>query len=110
MVSVWPVVPSSTSWWATTPRSRTECTGMSPGPLPPRAPGTTSVVVGSGAHESLASAKASMTIDGKQWGVPYTYDQWGIYFNKDTYKAARVDVPKPGPRNNAFKSSRSAPW
>jgi multiple sugar transport system substrate-binding protein len=44
--------------------------------------------------ESLASAKASMTIDGKQWGVPYTYYQWGIYFNKDAYKAAGVEVPK----------------
>ena len=43
---------------------------------------------------SLASAKASMTIDGKQWGVPYTYYQWGIYFNKDAYKAAGVDVPE----------------
>ena len=44
--------------------------------------------------DSLASAKASMTIDGKQWGVPYTYYQWGIYFNKDAYKAAGVEVPK----------------
>ena len=31
--------------------------------------------------ETLASAKGSMTIDGKQWGVPYTYYQWGIYYN-----------------------------
>ena len=47
-----------------------------------------------GLSDSLASAKASMTIDGKQWGVPYTYYQWGIYFNKDVYKAAGVEVPK----------------
>ena len=46
-----------------------------------------------GLSDSLASAKASMTIDGKQWGVPYTYYQWGIYFNKDVYKAAGVEVP-----------------
>ena len=46
-----------------------------------------------GLGDSLASAKASMTIDGKQWGVPYTYYQWGIYFNKDAYKAAGVEVP-----------------
>ena len=45
--------------------------------------------------DSLASAKASMTIDGKQWGVPYTYYQWGIYFNKDAYKKAGVEVPGP---------------
>ena len=44
--------------------------------------------------DKLAAAKASMTIDGKQWGVPYTYYQWGIYFNKDAYKAAGVEVPK----------------
>ena len=47
-----------------------------------------------GLGDSLASAKASMTIDGKQWGVPYTYYQWGIYFNKDAYKAAGVTEPK----------------
>ncbi|WP_050523212.1 ABC transporter substrate-binding protein [Pseudorhodobacter wandonensis] len=47
-----------------------------------------------GLNESLASAASSMTIDGKQWGVPYTYYQWGIYFNKDVYKAAGVEVPK----------------
>ena len=46
-----------------------------------------------GLGDSLASAKASMTIDGKQWGVPYTYYQWGIYFNRDAYKAAGVEVP-----------------
>jgi multiple sugar transport system substrate-binding protein len=46
-----------------------------------------------GLSEQLASAKASMTIDGKQWGVPYTYYQWGIYYNKDAYKAAGVEVP-----------------
>ncbi|MCF1709295.1 ABC transporter substrate-binding protein [Tabrizicola sp. J26] len=46
-----------------------------------------------GLGEALASAKASMTIDGKQWGVPYTYYQWGIYYNRDAYKAAGVDLP-----------------
>jgi multiple sugar transport system substrate-binding protein len=35
-----------------------------------------------GLNESLGSALASMTIDGKQWGIPYTYYQWGIYYNK----------------------------
>lgn len=47
-----------------------------------------------GLKDSLASAAASMTIDGKQWGVPYTYYQWGIYFNRDAYKAAGVEEPK----------------
>ena len=53
----------------------------------------TDVWEANGLSDSLAASKASMTIDGKQWGVPYTYYQWGIYFNKDAYKAAGVEVP-----------------
>lgn len=48
-----------------------------------------------GLNDALGSAAASMTIDGKKWGVPYTYYQWGIYFNKDAYAAAGVEVPGP---------------
>lgn len=44
-----------------------------------------------GLNEALASSLDSMTIDGKQWGVPYTYYQWGIYYNKDAYEKAGVD-------------------
>jgi multiple sugar transport system substrate-binding protein len=47
-----------------------------------------------GFNEQLKSAAASMTIDGKKWGVPYTYYQWGIYYNKEAYKKAGVEVPK----------------
>jgi multiple sugar transport system substrate-binding protein len=47
-----------------------------------------------GLGDQLASAKLAMTIDGKQWGVPYTYYQWGIYFNRDAYKAAGATEPK----------------
>ncbi|EEW27032.1 ABC transporter substrate-binding protein [Rhodobacter ferrooxidans] len=54
----------------------------------------TDVWEANGLGEALGSAKASMTIDGKQWGVPYTYYQWGIYYNKDVYKAAGVTEPK----------------
>ena len=59
MVSVWPVVPSSTSWWATRPRSRTECTRIPPAPSPPRAPSATVFVVGSGAQSADAAAMRS---------------------------------------------------
>ena len=48
-----------------------------------------------GLNESLAASLPSMTIDGKQWGIPYTYYQWGIYYNRDAYAAAGVDVPGP---------------
>ncbi len=47
-----------------------------------------------GLKEDLASALPSMTIDGKQWGVPYTYYQWGIYYNKSVYADAGVEVPE----------------
>lgn len=46
-----------------------------------------------GLDESLASAAASMTINGAQWGIPYTYYQWGIYFNRDAYARAGATVP-----------------
>ena len=47
-----------------------------------------------GFNDQLKSAAASMTMDGKKWGVPYTYYQWGIYYNKDAYKKAGVTEPK----------------
>jgi len=47
-----------------------------------------------GLKDSLASALPSMTIDGKQWGVPYTYYQWGIYYNKDAYAQVGAEVPE----------------
>ena len=47
-----------------------------------------------GLNDSLKSAAPSMTIDGKKWGVPYTYYQWGIYYRPDVFKANGVDVPK----------------
>ena len=48
-----------------------------------------------GLAESLSASLPSMTIDGKQWGIPYTYYQWGIYYNRDAYAAAGVDLPGP---------------
>ncbi len=46
-----------------------------------------------GMNETLKSAEASMTIDGKQWGVPYTYYQWGIYYNKSLFEEHGVAIP-----------------
>jgi len=46
-----------------------------------------------GLRESLASAEGSMTIDGKIWGVPYTYYQWGVYYRKDIFEANNISVP-----------------
>ncbi len=47
-----------------------------------------------GWDETLKSAAASMTIDGKKWGVPYTYYQWGIYYRKDIFANNGIAVPK----------------
>ncbi|WP_299962455.1 ABC transporter substrate-binding protein [uncultured Roseobacter sp.] len=43
--------------------------------------------------EALASTKGAMTIDDKQWGVPYTYYQWGIYYRKDIYDELGLSEP-----------------
>ncbi len=43
--------------------------------------------------ENLASTKGAMTIDGKQWGVPYTYYQWGVYYREDIYKELGLSEP-----------------
>jgi multiple sugar transport system substrate-binding protein len=44
--------------------------------------------------KQLKSALPSMTIDGKQWGVPYTYYQWGIYYRADIFKDKGIEPPK----------------
>ena len=48
-----------------------------------------------GLNETLASSVLSSTIDGKQYAIPYTYYQWGIYYNRDAYAAAGVTPPGP---------------
>jgi multiple sugar transport system substrate-binding protein len=47
-----------------------------------------------GLDEQLKSAAASMTIDGKKWGVPYTYYQWGIYYRADIFAKEGITPPK----------------
>jgi multiple sugar transport system substrate-binding protein len=41
----------------------------------------------------LASTKGAMTIDGKQWGVPYTYYQWGVYYREDIFEELGLEEP-----------------
>ncbi|MDJ0686475.1 MAG: extracellular solute-binding protein [Alphaproteobacteria bacterium] len=47
-----------------------------------------------GWNDSLKSAAASMTIDGKKWGIPYTYYQWGVYYRKDIFDQYGLSVPE----------------
>ena len=44
--------------------------------------------------EALASTKGALTIDGAQWGVPYTYYQWGVYFREDLYDEHGIEPPQ----------------
>ncbi len=43
--------------------------------------------------ENLASTKGAMTIDDKQWGVPYTYYQWGVYYREDIFNELGLREP-----------------
>lgn len=47
-----------------------------------------------GFNESLAAIRPTMTIDDKQWGVPYTYYQWGVYYRKDIFDKLKLEEPK----------------
>jgi multiple sugar transport system substrate-binding protein len=47
-----------------------------------------------GLNDTLKAAASSMTIDGKKWGVPYTYYQWGVYYRKDIFEKNGIAVPK----------------
>lgn len=46
-----------------------------------------------GLNTTLKSAASAMTIDGKKWGVPFTYYQWGIYYRKDIFAKHGIAVP-----------------
>ncbi|MDH3663006.1 MAG: extracellular solute-binding protein, partial [Alphaproteobacteria bacterium] len=46
-----------------------------------------------GLDDTLKSAAASMTMDDKKWGVPYTYYQWGIYYRKDIFADNGIEPP-----------------
>ncbi|MEO0860407.1 MAG: ABC transporter substrate-binding protein [Pseudomonadota bacterium] len=46
-----------------------------------------------GSFEGLDAVKGAMTIDGKQWGVPYTFYQWGIYYREDIFNELGLTEP-----------------
>ena len=43
--------------------------------------------------EELASTKGALTIDGAQYGVPFTYYQWGVYYRKDIFENLGLTEP-----------------
>lgn len=42
---------------------------------------------------NFEAIKPTMTRDGKQWGVPYSYYQWGIYYRADIFKEHGISEP-----------------
>jgi multiple sugar transport system substrate-binding protein len=43
---------------------------------------------------NFEAIKPTMTRDGKQWGVPYSYYQWGVYFRADIFADNGLTKPK----------------
>lgn len=46
-----------------------------------------------GLADVMASTMPSITFDGAQYAVPYSFYQWGVYYRPDVYEAAGVSVP-----------------
>jgi len=46
-----------------------------------------------GSLPGLDAVKGAMTLDGKQWGVPYTYYQWGMYYREDIFNELGLTEP-----------------
>ncbi|MEO0542308.1 MAG: extracellular solute-binding protein [Pseudomonadota bacterium] len=42
---------------------------------------------------NFEAIKPTMSRDGKQWGVPYSYYQWGVYYRKDIFDALSLSEP-----------------
>ena len=45
-------------------------------------------------QSNFNAIKPTMSRDGKQWGVPYSYYQWGVYYRKDIYDKLSLSEPK----------------
>ncbi len=46
-----------------------------------------------GLTDSMSSSLSAMTVDGKQYGVPYAYYQWGVYYRSDLFDQVGASVP-----------------
>ena len=46
-----------------------------------------------GDYEGLESVRGAMTMDDRQWGVPYTYYQWGVYYREDIFNELGLSEP-----------------
>ena len=46
-----------------------------------------------GLYDSMASSRLSVTVDDKQYGVPWGYYQWGMYYRTDIFDKVGLSVP-----------------
>ena len=46
-----------------------------------------------GLNEAMSSSLSALTVDGKQYGVPYAYYQWGVYYRTDLFDQVGASVP-----------------
>ena len=44
--------------------------------------------------QNFAAIKPTMTRHGKQWGVPYSYYQWGVYYRSDIFADLGLSEPQ----------------
>ncbi len=54
----------------------------------------TSLWAKNGWNQAFSASASSMTINGKKWGLPLTYYQWGIYYRKDIFEKLGIQPPK----------------
>ncbi|NQT58794.1 MAG: extracellular solute-binding protein [Bacteroidetes bacterium] len=47
-----------------------------------------------GLYDSMASSVKAMSVDGKQYGVPWSYYQWGVYYRTDVFAKYGLEEPK----------------
>jgi multiple sugar transport system substrate-binding protein len=47
-----------------------------------------------GFNDSMSATKGALTVDGKQYGVPYGYYQWGVYYRKDIFDDLGLNEPR----------------
>ena len=45
-------------------------------------------------NSDMAAVKPTMSRNGKIWGVPYSYYQWGVYYRSDIYDKLSLSEPK----------------
>ena len=45
-------------------------------------------------YNEMASTASALTVNGKQYGIPYAYYQWGVYYRKDLFAKYGLSEPR----------------